>query len=158
MARPREPIDLIAAKGRKHLTKSEIEVRRAEEIKAPSNRIRAPSYLPQKLKREFNRISKQLCEIGIMTNLDVGALAQFVYAQELYIQLSNQLVEQPKILMSDKYPQIANNQQKFFAQCQSAARELGLTISSRCRLVMPEVKKENDADKRKRKFENEMFG
>lgn len=144
MARPREPIDLLEAKARKHLTKAEIEERRENEVKAPSDKIRAPSYLTAELRREFNKIAKQLTDVGIMTNLDVDALARFIIARAMYITLSMQIIKQPAILMSDKYPQIAINQDKAFKQCSVAARDLGLTISSRCKLIVPKTETVKD--------------
>lgn len=45
MARPRQPTDLIMLKGKKHLTKKEIEERKEKEIKAPADKIEPPSYL-----------------------------------------------------------------------------------------------------------------
>lgn len=139
MARPREPINLLKAKARKHLTKAEIEERQENEVKAPSDKIRAPSYLTDDLKREFNILAKQLIDVGIMTNLDVDALARFIIARSMYITLSMQIIKQPNILMSDKYPQIAINQDKAFKQCSASARDLGLTISSRCKLIAPKA-------------------
>jgi P27 family predicted phage terminase small subunit len=139
MARPREPINLLEAKARKHLTKVEIEERKENEVKAPSDKIKAPSYLTADLKLEFNKIAKQLADVGIMTNLDVDALARFIIARAMYVTLSMQIIRQPNILMSDKYPQIAINQDKAFKQCSATARDLGLTISSRCKLVMPKM-------------------
>ena len=56
MARPREPVDLVVLKGKKHLTKAEIENRTSKEAKAPSDKIRAPSYLPKDLRRDFKKI------------------------------------------------------------------------------------------------------
>jgi P27 family predicted phage terminase small subunit len=144
MARPREPINLLEAKGRKHLTKAEIEKRRESEVKAPADEIEAPSYLTAELKDEFDKIAKQLVNIGIMTNLDVDALARFIIARAMYISLSMQIIKQPAVLMSDKYPQIAINQDKAFKQCSISARDLGLTISSRCKLVIPKSENEKD--------------
>lgn len=144
MPRPREPVNLLVEKGRKHLTKAEIEERLGGEVTAPSDAIEAPSYLTAGLKDEFNKISAQLVEIGIMTNLDVDALARFIIAREIYIKLSMQIIKQPAVLMTDKYPQIAINQDKAFKQCAASARDLGLTISSRCKLVIP--KRENEED------------
>jgi phage terminase small subunit len=93
MARPREPINLLEAKARKHLTKAEIEERQENEVKAPSDKIRAPSYLTAELRREFNIIAKQLVDVGIMTNLDVDALARFIIARTMYITLSMQIIK-----------------------------------------------------------------
>ena len=144
MPRPREPVNLVIAKGRKHLTKAEIEERLDSEVSVPSDAIEAPAYLTAELKTEFNKIAVQLADIGIMTNLDVDALARFVIAREIYIKLSMQIIKQPAVLMTDKYPQIAINQDKAFKQCSAAARDLGLTISSRCRLVIPKHDNEED--------------
>ncbi|MFC8150354.1 hypothetical protein ACFUP3_11670 [Bacillus paralicheniformis] len=45
MARPRQPVDLLLVKGKKNLTKQEIEERRKQEIKAPNDKVKAPSCL-----------------------------------------------------------------------------------------------------------------
>lgn len=138
VARSRDTIDLLQAKGRKHMAKAENEEHENEE-RENTDKIKAPDYLTAPLKREFRKIAKHLTEIGIMTNLDVDALARFVIARSMYITLSMQIINHPAILMSDKYPQIVSNQDKAFKQCSAAARDLGLTISSRCNLVLPEA-------------------
>ncbi len=53
MARPRQPTDLLLVKGKKHLTKAEIEDRKSKEVKAPSDKVKAPSYLPADLKKRI---------------------------------------------------------------------------------------------------------
>ncbi|WP_233099740.1 hypothetical protein [Bacillus velezensis] len=53
MARPRQPVDLLLVKGKKNLTKQEIEERRAQEVKAPNDKVKAPSYLPKDLKESL---------------------------------------------------------------------------------------------------------
>ena len=144
MPRPREPVNLLIAKGRKHLTKAEIEKRRESEVQAPVDGIEAPAYLTPELQEEFNKIATQLADIGIMTNLDIDTLARFIIAREIYIKLSMQIVKQPAVLMSAKFPQIAINQDKAFKQCSAAARDLGMTISSRCKLVIPKHENEEN--------------
>ena len=44
MAGQRQPIALVQAKGKKHLTKAEIAERERTEVKAPSDRVTPPSY------------------------------------------------------------------------------------------------------------------
>ncbi|MCY8243532.1 MULTISPECIES: phage terminase small subunit P27 family [Bacillus] len=174
MARPRQPVDLLLVKGKKNLTKQEIEERRKQEIKAPSDKVKAPSYLPKDLKREFKKIADELKNIGIMTNLDVDALARFLFARKLYLQVTEQLLEcgpmktvivrkfdddgnaigeEEKIVPNDDYSELLINQDKLFKQCRQASSDLGLTISSRCKLVIP--KKDDDKPKSK---EEERFG
>ena len=89
--RPREPIDLIKAKGKKHLTKAEYEERKSSEIDVPYTDIKPPKYLNAKQKKEFKSIAAKLLGIDIMTELDVDVLAQYILAKELYLQYSDEL-------------------------------------------------------------------
>lgn len=138
MSKRKEPIDLIIAKGKKNLGKKEIEDRRASEIKAPSSNIEAPEYLPEQLKEEFNRIAKILDDIGIISDLDVTALGRFLVAEYQYQQVTTKMLKMKNI--TDKYFEYSNLQDKFFKQARAAAGDLGLTITSRCKLVMPKAK------------------
>lgn len=142
MAKRREPIDLIVAKGKKNLTKKEIENRKNSEVKAPSENIEPPSYLPGELKEEFINISSKLKEIGIMSELDVTALARFLISEYQYQKVTTKMLKMKNI--TEKYFDYANLQDKFFKQARAAAGDLGLTISSRCKLVLPESNKDND--------------
>ncbi|ABS32344.1 phage terminase small subunit P27 family [Clostridium botulinum] len=151
MAKPRQPTDLLLVKGKKHLTKAEIEDRKSKEVKAPSDKVKAPSYLPADLKKEFNKIAKELKEIGIITNLDIDALARFIIAKKMYLELTKQILEKPELMIVDK--DIVTTQDKLFKQCRVSASDLGLTISSRCKLVVP--KKE---DKKELTEEEKLFG
>ena len=54
----KQPIDLILAKGKKHLTKAEIEERKSTEIHTDHINVTAPEYLNEKQKEEFYRITK----------------------------------------------------------------------------------------------------
>lgn len=150
MAGSKQPIDLLLAKGKKHLTKKEIENRKSQEIKAPNDKVEAPSYLPENLKKEFDRIAEQLINLDIMSNLDVEALARFIIAEYQY-----QKVVKKAIKMSpdnDKYFEKLLMQEKLFKMARQAAGDLGLTISSRCKLVVPK----KSEDKPKNKFQKFM--
>jgi len=151
MARPREPIDLIAAKGRKHLTAEEYENRKASEVAAPADNIAPPAYLSKKEKARFEEIAGQLVSIGIISNLDCAVLARYVKAEMEYEKITRQLqkikfvpdkkstlpVEDQLAEQYGKYNFLLKMQVKLMQACNANARELGLTISSRCRLVMP---------------------
>ncbi len=145
MARPRQPVDLLLVKGKKHLTKGEIADRKASEVKAPANKVRAPSYLPKELKKEFNKLAKELLEIEIMSNVDVDALARFIIARKMYLELTNKILESPELMVAHK--DIVTTQDKLFKQCRAAASDLGLTISSRCKLVVPQRPEEKPKNK-----------
>ena len=145
MARPREPIDLIKAKGKKHLTEAEYERRKAEEIEVPFTDVKPPDYLTGANSiKKFNHYAEMLLSVGIFTELDVDCLARYIMGEQLYLQYTNLLI---KLIKSNDYEmlgKIQTLQDKAFKQCQSCARDLGLTITSRCKLVIPKTDEGED--------------
>lgn len=160
MARPKEPIALIEAKGRKHLTKAERDIRKKTEVVAPCDRVGPPKWLTKKEKEKFDEISQQLLGLGIMSNLDCDILARYVRGLTEYEKVTRQLnkirfsvsrksgvsAEVQLAEQFSKYNYLQKIQVRIERQCNSDAREMGLTIASRCRLVIPkkeEPKQEN---------------
>ena len=145
MARPREPIDLIKAKGKKHLTKAEYEERKEQEIEVPFTDITPPEYLTgTKQLEKFKYYADMLVKIGIFTQLDVDCLARYVMGEQLYLQYTSLLIELIKSKDYDQLGKIQGLQDKAFKQCQQCARDLGLTISARCKLIVPQTDEEED--------------
>jgi P27 family predicted phage terminase small subunit len=139
LAGPRQPIDLLVLKGKKNLTKKEIEERRAQEVKAPADNVKAPSYLPKNLKKEFDRLAQEMVEIKIMTNLDCEALARFVISEYNYQRVTKKLLKVG--VANPAFKDLLLSQEKLFKMARQAASDLGLTISSRCKLVVPKQEK-----------------
>lgn len=153
MAGQRQPIELVIANGKKNLTKAEIQERRDSEVKPITDNIIAPSYLTKKQKEEFNDIADQLQKLKIMGETDVDALARYILARDLYVKITKQMrkaevMNNPVIL--DKY---MKNQDRAFKQCRSSANDLGLSISSRCKLVVPVAKDPPQKTNKFSKFE-----
>lgn len=142
MAGPRLPIEVVKARGAKHLTKAEIKTRQENEIKPITDNIEAPDYLTKKQQSEFYKIADQLQKLKILGETDVDALARFIIANELYVYAAKQ-VRKPTI-RSDVYEleQWSKIQDRYFKQCRQCANDLGLSISSRCKLVVPKVNEE----------------
>ena len=153
MSGQRQPIELIQAKGSKHLTKAEIRERSDREIKPVTDNIIAPDYLTKKQKENFYKISDQLKKLRIMGETDVDALARYITANDLYItavkKLRSSEVKKDPILL-EAWSKL---QERYFKQCRSSANDLGLSISSRCRLVVPETKTETPKENKFKKFE-----
>lgn len=166
MAGPRQPIELVIANDRKHLTKAEIEERRQREVKPCTDDITAPSYLTAKQKKTFYKIAKQLQKLNIMGETDTGALARYVTAQELYEEAVKDLRKLAKDRPSEEEKEddltgyyknmdlyytlldsATKRQDRYFKQAQTAAAALGLTISSRCRLVAPVIEEKPKENK-----------
>lgn len=175
MAGQRQPIELVKAKGKKHLTKAEIEERERTEVKAPADKVTAPTYLTKTQKTKFKKIVKELRAIGLIANLDVDALARLVIAQEKYTEITEELNRQPLMVTVDmptgdkdksgnpifrrvdtvngEVERLALLQDRYFRQCRQGAADFGLTVSSRCRLVVPKAQGEpKDENKFKKKF------
>jgi P27 family predicted phage terminase small subunit len=153
MAGQRQPIELVKAKGLKHLTKNEIEERQKQEIKPITDNIIAPEYLTKKQKENFYTIANQLIKLKIMGETDVDALARYITANDFYInavkKLRTKAVQNDAILF-DAWSKI---QERYFKQCRSAANDLGLSISSRCRLVVPEAQTDKQKENKFKRFE-----
>ena len=148
MAGQRQPIELVLAKGSKHLTKAEIKERQSREVKPVTDDIIAPAYLSKKQKEEFYRIAGQLEKLKIMGETDCDALGRYIAAQSLYEQAVKDLravnKQRPKAadaaglaVWADMLDTLDKRVDRYFKQCRSAAADLGLTISSRCKLVVP---------------------
>lgn len=177
IAGQRQPIELIQAKGKKHLTKAEIEERQRTEVNAPADKVTTPSYLTPSQKKTFKKIVKELRAINLIANLDVDALARLVIAQEKYIVVTEELNRQPlmitvelpskekdesgkpvmykKEIVNEAVEKLALLQDRYFRQCRQGAADFGLTISSRCRLVVPKAK---DKTEEKNRFKKKYAG
>ena len=149
MAGTRQPIELVIANGKKHLTKAEIEARRNSEIKPLEGEILAPSYLTKKQKDEFTKIAAQLERLKIIGETDIDALARYIIAQDLYINAVKKLRSKEVRNDAELTETWIRVQEKFFKQARASASDLGLTISSRCKLVVPAA---NEPEKRENKF------
>lgn len=138
MPKQREPIDLIIAKGRKHFTKADIERRRAQEPNVPFKNIKAPKYLSKPAVKEFYDTAYKLLEIGVMTELDEDALARYIVVKQQFLIYTELISEALSMGDSIEAERLSKTQDKFFKQVRAAASDLGLTITSRCKLVVPE--------------------
>lgn len=139
MAGQRQPVELIIANGKKHLTKEEIEERMDIEVKAPVGNVSPPDYLPETLKAKFIELSNQLLSINIMSELDVDLLARYLLSEQAYLALTKKYMSAISRNDSEQIDKLSSAQDKAFKQCLSTAKELGLTISSRCKLVVPKA-------------------
>lgn len=142
MARPKESIHVLQMKGKTHLSKEEIEKRKAEEVVAPSDNVEPPDYLPARLKRRFNEYTEQLIEMNIFGNVDAEAMGRYLVAEDAYQTTSKALLKLDPVAESEEYGKLLNSQNKLFTQARTMANDLGLSISSRGKLAVPQVKED----------------
>lgn len=166
--RNKQPLSVIQGKGRSnHLTKDEIKKRQQQEdaMKGNTDNIEAPSYLTKKQKEEFHEIASELICLDIFSNLDVDGLARYIDSRDQYIKVVKEIrrMRPTKITSSldhgkerqfkDDYGKITRIKNLLFNECKAAASELGLSITSRLKLVIPETnEKENSKSDFERKF------
>ena len=173
MAGQRQPTDLVVMNGRKHLTKAEIEARKNAEVTAPCDKVRPPSYLTPEQKKKFRKLSKELLAIKLIANVDCDALARLLIAQDQYIEITDKIRETPLMVDVPVYQKPENPdtgeqervqvgtrevvngererlmiiQDRCMKQCRQGASDFGMTVSSRCRLVVPKAKETKPENK-----------
>lgn len=173
MAGQKQPIDLVVMKGKKHLTKAEIEARKKSEVTAPNDKVKPPAYLTADLKKKFRRLAKELLAIKLIANVDCDALARLLIAQEQFLELTEQIRRMPLMVDVPVYEtkqnpdtgreervqvgerQVVNGererlmvlQDRCARQCRQGASDFGMTVSSRCRLAVPKAKDERPENK-----------
>lgn len=139
MPGPRQTTDVILANGRKHLSKAEGARRRAGEVKVePARTARPPKWLPEGLKKGFRALGKKLIAAGLYTELDADNLGRYLVAQAEWVMASGEAqkaLAQKNLEMVEAWGRV---QDRYFKQARACANDLGMTITSRCRLVVPE--------------------
>ena len=147
MGRPRQPIGLLQTKGKKHLTKNEIETRTNEEVTPITDGIAPPDYLNEVQKKRFRAVAEDLQALEIMGKTDCDALARYVVVEELF-EVASKTLQDPEVLADpEKNVSATLALEKCFKMCRAAAGDLGLTISSRCKLVVPKAPEDKKPNK-----------
>ena len=143
MAGNRQPTEVVEANGRKHFTKAELEDRKSRDVKPsePVKKLTAPKWLPQPLRKEFNALQKQIVDLmpTMVCRSDADTLASWCMVHAQWLQATARLTGclGQGTANVDEAAKWAGVQNKLFAQSRALARELGLTITSRCELVIP---------------------
>ena len=141
MPGPRQPTDLLKATGRKHLSCAEEAERRSREARVePAKTAKPPKWLPEALKPDFRALGKRLIAAGLYTDLDADTLGRYLVAQHQWLIATKQTeaalgAVPPDQEEADRWGRL---QDRYFKQARNCANDMGLTVSSRCRLVVPE--------------------
>ena len=138
MAGTRQPTDVVKANGRKHLSKAEEAERRAKEVSvAPAKTAKPPKWLPEALKEDFKSIGKQLIRAGIYTDLDADTLGRYLVAHQQWLAATKQAQLYLNGLDAENAEVWSRLQERYFKQARNCANDMGLTVTSRCKLVVP---------------------
>lgn len=165
--RNKQPLSVIQGKGRSnHLTKAEIKMRQKheEQMRGPTENIKPPSYLTVAQKREFEELADKLVALEIFSELDVDSLARYLDSKHQYVQLVKDLKKvkptitvigddgKKQVIANDDYPKLQRTKNALFTECRSAASDLGLSITSRLKLVIPKPTEKTPTSEAEKRF------
>ena len=140
MSGTRQPTDVVLAKGAKHLSKSEIAQRRSGEVRVDKPKTaRPPKWLPEQLKADFRRLGKQLIACGLYTDLDADTLGRYLVAHQQYLAATAETQRALRGRDLEGAESWSRIQERYFKQARNCANDMGLTVTSRCRLVVPNL-------------------
>lgn len=118
------------------------------EPKPATDNIQPPEYLSGSARKQWRVVSKQLAEAGVLTNMDVDALALYCEAFARYREAVTEIDDFGPITrtpsgfpVQSPWLQIAN---KAFEQMTKLLAEFGMTPSARSRVRS--TKKPDDGD------------
>lgn len=147
MPGPRQPTALIKANGRKHLSKAEEAERLSAEpqVKAPDSVI-PPKWLAKRFHAEFLEVGNLLLDAGLYTKLDRDVLGQYFVARDGWIKANKKAaaaIRDGNEKLAQSWTSIQNT---YFKQARQCGEAIGLSVTSRCRLVVPESVKPKAED------------
>lgn len=132
------PQNVIEMRDRSHQTKAEKAERHASEPKTEKvKQVRAPVWLPEHLREEFSKLGRELNEVGLLSKLDFDILARYLMSRDAWVAAhlkARDALDMDDAKEAGTWSRVART---YFDQCQQCASSMGLTISSRCRLVVP---------------------
>lgn len=144
MGRNAQPIALLKAKGKSHLTKAEIQEREERELKVPFTDVHPPEYMNEKQKEEFTRIAEMLLALNVFTELDIDCLARYVLERELYLTQHNEMRKANKSGDAARIKEVGMEYDKTVRRIRGLASDLGLTPTSRAKLSIPPPPADDD--------------
>lgn len=134
----RQPTAVVEAKGKKHLTEAERDARRDREVQVPPpEEAVPPRWLPRKYHGEFREIGEILRAAGLYAELDRDVLGQYFVARDRWLLADKEAAK----AIRDKDEKLAREwtgvQGTYFKQARQCAESMGLSVTSRCRIVVP---------------------
>lgn len=148
MAGTRLPVEEVQRRGKKHLTKAETAQRQAQEVKLPKpKKIKPPVWLPGDLEGDFKALAKELLASDMgAANLDRDTIGRYLVAQAQYTAATRMVRDALDRECAEDVAAWTKAQGEYFKQARACANDMGLTITSRCRLVVPERSAQSGED------------
>lgn len=147
MAGKRQPTDVVKANGRKHLSRAEEAERRAGEVQAPPpESFEPPKWLPKKIRDEFVTMANRLAKLNLYSDFDQDVLAQYFLCRDRWQAADKKAAKAIRAGDDEQASAWTRVQSAYFKQARQCAESMGLSVSSRCRLVVPPGEGGSDQD------------
>lgn len=147
MAGKRQPTSVVQANGKKHLTKAEIDQRLDGEVQVETpEKAKPPKWLPQILKKDFRALGSQLIAAGLYADLDADTLGRYLVAHSQWLKATAMADKALDHKDSEAASDWGGIQDRYFKQARNCATDMGLTVTSRCRLVVPPAMNPQNGD------------
>lgn len=146
MAGTRQSAAMLEANGTAHMSQAELEERRDREVHvAIPEKAEPPKWLSKKHHAEFRRIGEILLAAGLFAELDRDVLGQYFTAFEQWLLATRKLGaamrrsgdEEAKEAAREEAKTWSAIQKAAFTQARQCADSMGLSVTSRCRIVVP---------------------
>lgn len=134
----RQTAAVVEAAGKKHLSRPEADERRDREVHVPPpERAIPPKWLPKRLHGEFREVGEILLAAGLYAELDRDVLAQYFLARERWLKADKKAAAAIKADDEKLAREWTGVQGTYFRQARQCAEAMGLSVTSRCRIVVP---------------------
>lgn len=140
MSGRRQPTDVVAANGRKHMSRAEEDQRRDAEVHVPPpEEVTPPKWLSKRFHEEYREIGEILLASGLYAELDRDVLAQYFVSRDRWINADRQAAKAIRTKDEKMAKEWTGIQASYFKQARQCAESMGLSVTSRCRIVVPQV-------------------
>lgn len=135
-----KPVSVILLDGKKHLTKKEIADREKLEAKykPKADNIVCPKWLDADAKKQFKFLKENLTELGLLTNIDILALAICCDAYSKYLEATGNIkglvIMQAGEAKANPFATMANKYSEIYKKY---CTEFGLTPAARLKIAQP---------------------
>ena len=147
---------------KKHLTKAEKQNRKDAEQKLKIDReaLKAPDWLDDVAKAEFERIVMETAKADMLDNLDLGVVAIYADSWSRYIELSEQIKNEGTVIelagsKGQTYTKVnpaVIAQQTYVDRIYKASTKLGMACTDRLKLTVAHTKEEKPENRFEKYF------
>ena len=134
----RQSTATLESAGRKHLSRAEAGERRGREARVPPpEQAIPPKWLPKRLHAEFREVGEVLLAAGLYAELDRDVLAQYFLSRDRWLRADKKAAAAIRAGDEKLAKEWTGVQGTYFRQARQCAEAMGLSVTSRCRIVVP---------------------